>query len=449
MASSSFEERLRLLGDEIATTFFDWGRIEQTLLSTPEWRDWARQFFPESIRRYECATTITIADHLEGVHTRLRAISDDYDVQTFYDERGAMLVFSRKQSGLTEASLATQGEFVFPEGEEGERMKLAYESFVRKGGSLSLPLSCFKGFTIPEFIRSQYNADDSSYLTVVAVPPETAIQCRMKILVEGRECTRVEGIDMRVLRGGTEEIIFSNAHQSTPWEVTAAVLFDDHRKLSATTIGLSAKWTGIGVQRALEASRLARCCARGAHVILEDVEHGTILARADAKPDDAPEEIDAAHEVLDRLDFIRQNTGARFTIPDDGIGDKDTDHIEWAYEAMRTGTRSSQMRGDFKVRMLGEQVGQVLEVFEGRAYQWVTVNTEAKLTILGVEINLGMVESRYGPVALSRSMIKRLKRARDEGEPSQEVEVVFRPRRDAKATREDKFVEWPKDVPAP
>jgi|GEM_PF-2653064 len=448
VVSSAFQQRLHELKDEIPTYFYDWGRMEQKLLSTPAWQEFGKTFFPDDIQDYQRRTQFTLTDHLREVQASFSPIKDRYDIQLYsHGAAGAMfLVFVPRQSRTIHMEpLAAEGEeLIFPDTEVGAKMRWAYEQFRKKGGSLTLPLSCFRGFDIPDFLKNDLGHDENSWITITTAIESEAFQCRVRLLQNNEECMVLDGIDMKLLGGGEEELRFSNQHQTTPWKIRVQVTFGPDQSIT-TAISFEVSCVGVNVERALHASRLMDHLSEGVHIIVEDVERGAIIARGDSRyrfDDSLPDGSTSLTPVLEKLAYIQHVTSIHFTIPDEGFSRKDKQNIEEAYTILQTGQLIAPAYRSTTTMILQQGNPQEALKVLSMPYQWVTIRGDNHgRTILGKDVDLGPVEIEMA-LELSQESMDNLRSAISSNAETAELSLIPREGSERKET----YSNWlPKD----
>jgi hypothetical protein len=375
---------------------------------------------------------------LTEVDERLADVSSDFAVELHAGSDWKGLSVKPLQ-----ADQSVQPEFTilldFPKTKGGRAAERDFNEHLRTGAPVIIPMDYVVEIGLPEPLKSVLGFDRSLF-GGIGLPPLGAGQsflCDAVAEADGQLQT-VSGVELLVIQAGSEQITFSNAHQSRVPRFDVIV----NRLRESFTLSVQFG-EEINVKQQLEAARFQNLAATGAMIKLVQTETGMPLVGGVVPEGLWEKPGDLFMELLEKLFEIQKKTGLLFSAPRICT-------IEDARDVFRIAqivTTGESHASKITFQMVTEGVKATLKALNqdvARTGTFFLAGSEfTSVELFGRAIELGRSVITANEVFLNSEDRDRLEAAAQSQDPAEVHEIVLRPPADRPAV-----VRYEKWVPA-
>jgi len=231
-----------------------------------------------------------------------------------------------------------------------------------------------------------------------------------------QELARLDGIELRVVQAGEEEITLTNADQRLPWFLTLIW----NRLAKRTQLQFVARQMGASAKRLLEAARFASAFSSpNCTLTIEDADTGLWLLSGPRPALNMDEPDEHYLQLLERLVIIGRRCGTPVSVPDRDLAPDEISAVNMLWQAVQHGSVATRVSGvDLAVRP--GRAGDFLSVIEEKPTTTMRILAHDTATLFGVELDLGQVVRVIEGMRLSADDTERLRHA---GDPATAVHV--------------------------
>lgn len=323
-------------------------------------------------------TLLTLVDQVRRIATE---VDENYNIALSISPAGTKLQFEPKSD--SPEPLAVDFSCTFTLDEEGQKARAEFESFVKKGTPFKVGPSQIAEIKLPEIMRRVMGDPQPNALGFEFTPNTgDAVPCKLEARNDSGEQSRLELIELRRIRAGTEELILSNEEQLCAVRVQLIVNFNNH------SVSVQFKSHCVGSNAALVAEwfRFQKVISQPAVVVMQQILTGIEFGRHRTNalfPTPDPE----LAEIADALSLIQRHTGALFAWPE-MIPALDQIEIDNVLDIIRAGRVSLESIG---ISLPTDGLAKFMEDWNSNPHRtWHVENYE--VTILGVPVSLGPVD---------------------------------------------------------
>jgi hypothetical protein len=208
------------------------------------------------------------------------------------------------------------------------------------------------------------------------------VPCRIEARNDSGEHARLELIELRQIRGGTEELLLSNEQQRAAVTVQLSVKFTNH----SVNVQFKSHSTGHNAALVAEWFRFQKVLSQPAVVVMQQIVTGIEFGRHRTNALFPAPDSELAN-IAEALSFIQRHTGALFAWPE-MIPAVDQVQIDNVLDIMKSGRVSLE---SMSIDLVQDGVSKFVDDWKRNPPRtWHIPNYQ--ITILGVPVTLGPVE---------------------------------------------------------
>lgn len=292
-----------------------------------------------------------IEEHLPG-HRLLEELSrmseallsestEHFDVQAILKDGQVALGVSLKPGSVEPEELSTRLKALGSRDSQEARAHEALLRHLETGEGTSVSRVSVGGLKVPEILQPLLENGSESGGTIALLPRGSEVNIPAALVVTGLDGEEavLDGLDFRLVQGGSREWTIDNWQQKHIWHVRLRVDFQSKRM----EVTLRSPKEGLGVRQRLQAARVQGVLARGGKMQLEIHSTGVIMKLEHPSPT-APSEPDVLLlDTLERVLEIQKATGVRIIIPDRAIQGDEIQRIVELSSRLRAGTMNANV----------------------------------------------------------------------------------------------------------
>jgi hypothetical protein len=169
-------------------------------------------------------TLFTLIDQVRKVATE---VDENYNIALGISPTTTKFQFEPKNE--SPQPLAVHFNCTFTEDEEGQKPRADFESFIKKGTPLKVSPGQIAEIELPDVMRKLMGNPHGRALGFEFTPNVgDPVPCRIEARTDAGEHARLELIELRQIRAGTEELLLSNEQQRAAVTVQLTVNFTNH-----------------------------------------------------------------------------------------------------------------------------------------------------------------------------------------------------------------------------
>jgi len=339
-----------------------------------------QQHLPESV----------VLDRLSEVAKTLDGLSPHYRVVAKTGLDGVSLSIEPKSpDAASHESAEVKLAFAFPDTPEGRAQVAAMERWMKTGEAVEIPAAFIRDFQPPRFLSGLMAQKE---LHSVRLGPREAghrlIMDLSAVASDGSGAVTLAQVELRSVRGGTEEVLLSNSHQAVPWHFTVTL----RRQQRLLHFKVEFDFLGCNARQYYDALRFARALSVGAELTFRGAESGlsyfrTLLPGGGIETPPATV-LEFAHILVQ----LQERLGAPLSLPRRTVEAAEFVLASELLTKVTTGQWTERI-SDFKVLMDREGVRRALQALERGAAQSLSMVTSESHELFGTPVQLG--EARY------------------------------------------------------
>jgi hypothetical protein len=213
-----------------------------------------------------------------------------------------------------EKPLKITTEFRFDTKEpEGREAHEAFKKFLATGEPITIKSPHLAKFIPPEvFSLLMVEPTDEMQLTMGPVIGHKSLNVRAIFEATDGQKVVLEGIELKNIQSGTEQMILSNEHQTVPWKFRQIIRFNDRE----AETNFSVDTVDVPISQAVRALKFWQALSKGGSLKLESVETDMRLSHASIAPGAYPALDEDWVRLCEALDLIQKKTGTLFRSPE-------------------------------------------------------------------------------------------------------------------------------------
>lgn len=220
-------------------------------------------------------------------------------------------------AAVVDEPLQITGHFRIPNTPEGKAKKEEFERAMKTGSTVTMTAEYLDRIDMPDFLVPLMGEPDKTkwQLTIGSAPASNVLVAKITMSCADGEQAVLEYIPLIPIRGGDEEITFSNEYQKVPWRITVVFNRTDHTSVFHYKI----ESLGMNVKRILDAVKFNHAIAKGGILTVEHLDSGLTLNQMKVASGMVETPPKFLFDILERLVFIQQKTGTLIHVPPEDL----------------------------------------------------------------------------------------------------------------------------------
>lgn len=367
----------------------------------------------------------TVWEKLQQVQKVFDEASPQYRIVAQTKADGVAIALVPKYPGVEqEHPVAFSGRFVFPDTPEGRDMREAFERHLKTGAPVTLTKPYIEAFKLPEFLIPFLDPTGEGIGMLTIGPQYSSHPLLVKVEVEcedGEQAT-LEHVHLSAVQVGTEEITFANDQQPVPWKFQLLL----KAKEKQMHIRYTVDFTGVNVNRVLEALRFQHAMAKGGVFRMEHLDTGFELAQMPITPGALEAPDSRWIELVEKLGFIQCKVHIPLAVPDRDVTIEDVRTIFEMARKLETGQATLKAE-QWTIGVDREIAQRALDTFESIKPLPMRLQIEETQEIFGVTIPLGPVFLTCEQAHITQEDLDALRAAIAATGPGETVFIRFEP----------------------
>lgn len=323
-------------------------------------------------------TLLTLVDQVRRVATE---VDENYNIALSISPAATKFQFEPKTDSPQPLAMHFSG--IFTEDEEGQKAQADYESFIKKGTPFKVAPSQITQIELPDVMRKMMG-DPQHHSVAFEFTPNIGepVPCKLEARSDSGEQARLELIELRRIRAGTEELILSNEQQCAAVAVQLTVNFSNN----SVNVQFKSHCAGNNAALVAEWFRFQKVISQPAVIVMQQILTGIEFGRHRTNglfPAPDP----ALAEIANALSFIQRHTGALFAWPE-MIPAFDQIQIDNVLDIIHTGRAALD---SIAISLPTDGLARFMEAWNSNPERtWHVENHQ--ISILGVPVGLGPVD---------------------------------------------------------
>ena len=274
-------------------------------------------------------------------------------------------------------------QFVFPDSEAGNAVKEDYQRFLKTGSPVSIPGEFVRNIQLPEFTKFLLPAEEGRVegIRLSTASESPPVPLRAAIRCDDGTVQSLEYLDLRVVQAGTEEATLDNSAQPTPFKVT--VTFNAARH--SLQFSYSFEFRDANCKQELDGLCFAYAMNRGGEFVIEHLDTGIELNRADVSPGQVPQPDEDFLRLLEDVVFVQTKVKVAICVPETIAQDE----IGTLYQVVQILRQGFVNLSELKVGIVREDVESFLGGFDQEKPRTFGGECPHAMTLFGSRITLG------------------------------------------------------------
>lgn len=312
----------------------------------------------------------------------------DYQVAVHFVPGGPAISISPKRPNDPGTKpLNFSGRFRFPNTPEGQQKLEELQRHFRTGSPVMLEGAYVEEWNGPDEVYAALGIDPGIPGRLYIGPTKAERRSPVSLSVidsDSQIAASLDLIDLAVAQSGDEEATLSNEKQQVPWRVTLVM----NRLERKFRLHFRLDFDGVNVRQGLTMARFQEAYRRGGHLAMRHLESGLEVMSAVLAPGTIEPAPEGWPDLLEKLAFIQEKTGAHLFMPKEDITVEAVRTIIRTADKIATGVatyHAASVDLSFEAAEYAEVAAQLSELS--------LVNLRLPLadsvTIFGVEVPLG------------------------------------------------------------
>ena len=379
----------------------------------------------------------TALEHLRSAGEKLDELSDHYRVVG--NTKGEFSIEEKYPGAAKDQPLSILARFEFDtQTDEGRRAFEDFERHIATGAPLSIKSPQLAEFQVPEFMRRLAEpSDEGMELKVWQLPGKAVIPVKIEIVCEDGERVSLDYIELKKLRGGTEEMTFGNEEQAVPWKTEMVLNYKEKRY----QLQFDLDFVGMNVNQALSALRFSEAAAKGGDLRVTHLSTGLLLLQAKVDAGKHPRQEPHWAKTLERLTVIQSKTNTLLALPRKELTIEEVRHIYQIAHIVETGHATLNFNNWSDELDLNKAKTALKQFTEGQPLPVLWNYAEEQETkILGVDVPLGPLVISCERTVFTEEDMEALRTAVELTPPDGEITVRFTAFEDCPI--EARYLDW-------
>jgi hypothetical protein len=376
---------------------------------------------------------IDIQKDLDSIHPSYRL------VPKIFDDRIEMNLLSKTPENQNATPITFKGQLQFPKTPEGIAMQEAFQNHLKTGEAVSIPADYIGGFAFDGPLEDLFELREMKMQKLDIGPSKNPRVLTVNLIIQDPQGgnAKISNIQLKMEKGGTEEITFSNEEQQTAWKIRCVLNFKSGRMETKYTMLLE----DVNVKEVLEGLRFLSSFAKGGNLIIENSSTGIEIGATKIEPKPNLAANPKYIQLLEKLFFVQQTLKTPFSLPKGPMHPETIFKIHQVAEILQTGKTSNRLK-DWRIEVENECAQKVLERFSVDDNPKVfTKNSENEpMELLGSTLFLGKAEMKCEKSNIEKSEMERIRNFLKNDPPEKSIKIKFVPVDNC--PMEVKYLDW-------